>query len=201
MLKNQKFFQIICKYLIIYWSYYKKVGTVILKSVIILLHHSANNFYWLYCSSTMLATCDPRFHIFHTLVFSYITTIIFIFSAIITLLYNNEYFINKMNNGMGLDFTKVYLHRYENGVYLKPFMKIWIAFTFPYVFDLFTNFLDFKILIAQIDFLNIEKSSLVDQGKMEESRDLAKIILVLSNQLPLGFFTKCNLVIASYIYR
>lgn len=183
-----------------YIYYAKIVARVVLKRLILVIHYSSlKPFQLTYLCCVVFGTCDPKYASIYTFLFGFCSTLIFVFSCFLTLLYNNGFFAPILENIIGIDFSKKYLVKNSSGIYIDAFLKISILFFSPYIFDLVTYQIDHLEQLAQISYLENERFSLFTEGKIEESRGVAHHLFALTHTTTKGILTKLNIILFSKI--
>ena len=180
--------------------YAQIVGRVVLKPIVLALHYSSRNPYqWVYLCCVVLGTCDPRYASVYTVLFNYCSIIIYIFSCLVTLLYDNRFSAYIIETILGIDFSKKYLVKDSSGFYVDAFLRITILTLLPLIFDYITNQIDYLEQLAQISYLEKERSFLFAEGRVEESRDVAHHLFALTHTTAKGLLTKLNIILFSKI--
>ena len=183
-----------------YVYYAQIVWKVLLKQIILVVHCSSINPYqWVYLCCVVLGTCDPRYASVYTVFFNYCSTMIFVFSCLVTIIYNNPVFAPILEKIIGIDFSKKYLVKNSSGIYIDAFLRITILLFLPYIFDLITLQIDHFEQLAQLDYLEKVRSFLFAEGRVEESRDVAQHLFALTHTITKGLLTKLNIILFSRI--
>lgn len=195
--RNQ-YFLFVKKFSLAYLHSASILVSFVMKPLLFLIYHSSRNpFRWVYALCVILGTCDRSVATSFSLLFSSFATFIFICCSLITIFYNNKFFIPIIESVLGADFSKKYLPRSPKGYYIYPFIMISLIFFLPFLFDLVTNSIDHAEQLVEIDKLAKIRSQLFAEGRVEESREVARQLLALTKIKSKGFFTKVNIILFS----
>ena len=193
--------EIVKKILIFYYLFTRKNLEVSMKILFFLIHQLSNKFYPVYILLSIFAVCDQRFAApFNYWCFVVAFTFFFV-SAIASTFLNNESFGVQIENFLGEDFSKKYIKKNKDGVYVTPFLffgKVFFAFI---VLDILTNSLDNYNIMIQLENLATEQSLFYGEGNIQGGREIVKESVVIAKIPSKGVFTKLNIVINWYFTK
>ena len=198
----KKFSRFVKKMGVTYLFYLNKLVKKCLKALIVIIYKVCTTpFYFLYLLLSAFTVVEKESNTIVSACCFHLVFILFFFSAALTVFYNNKWFAPLLENWLGLEFSKKYLRRSQNGVYMKPFFLLGSAFLGPFALELFTNSIDHYDKMTTIEQLYLKRESVPLIGFDDIKKKIIEEIIVIGETPSRGIISKLYIVTHWFITK